>query len=175
MAVHEERKIDRELTRRSVLDVWRGWRRLSWPARRTYLAAASATPLFAASTRLLPLTRLLRLLSRAENPTPNGPATAAIVRRHVAAMSRVARHGPYRGECLSLSMALVWLLRLRRVRADLHLGVRLVDGRLDAHAWVEHDGLVLTDGQDVATRFARFWPAMQSTADAVVLMRRESP
>lgn len=50
----------------------------------------------------------------------------------------------------------MWLLRRRRVSADLRLGAQLRDGGFAAHAWVEHDGTVLNDRPDVGGRFASF-------------------
>lgn len=39
---------------------------------------------------------------------------------------------------------------------DLRIGVKLDQGRLDAHAWVEADGIPINDAPDVAQRFAAF-------------------
>jgi len=43
--------------------------------------------------------------------------------------------------------------RLRRMSASAHLSVRMTEGKLDAHAWVTHDGRVLSDSHSVSTEF----------------------
>jgi hypothetical protein len=39
---------------------------------------------------------------------------------------------------------------------ELRIGVRKSAGALEAHAWVEYQGLVLNDRDDVCQRFAAF-------------------
>jgi hypothetical protein len=67
-----------------------------------------------------------------------------------------ARHGPFRPTCLPQSLVLWWLLRRQRLAGELHIGVRPEPNRLEAHAWVEFQGLVLNDSENVARRFAPF-------------------
>jgi hypothetical protein len=67
-----------------------------------------------------------------------------------------ARHGLFRPTCLPQSLVLWWLLRRQRLTGKLHIGVRPEPNRLEAHAWVEFQGLVLNDSEDVARRFAPF-------------------
>ena len=71
-------------------------------------------------------------------------------------LRRARRYAPYTGNCLSQSLALLWLLKGRGVPASLCLGARLENGQLAAHAWVEHDGRVLNDTVDVRERFSAF-------------------
>lgn len=42
--------------------------------------------------------------------------------------------------CLPQSLALQALLRRQGLSAELRIGVRRADGKLQAHAWVEHAG-----------------------------------
>lgn len=55
----------------------------------------------------------------------------------------VARHFPFRTTCLENSFALYWLLRRNHIPATLRIGARKIDGRLEAHAWLESQGIVL--------------------------------
>jgi hypothetical protein len=48
---------------------------------------------------------------------------------------------------------LLWLLRERGVEARLRIGVRFIDRKLDAHAWVEWAGQPVNDRPDVAGTF----------------------
>jgi hypothetical protein len=45
------------------------------------------------------------------------------------------------------------------VACDLRLGVRREKDELQAHAWVERDGVALNDAPDVSRRYAAFQPA----------------
>ncbi len=72
------------------------------------------------------------------------------------AVAAAAHHAPYAATCLQRSLTLWWLLRRRRIAADLRIGVAQADGELRAHAWVEHAGIVLNDDADVGSRFAAF-------------------
>jgi len=67
-----------------------------------------------------------------------------------------ARRGLWRATCLPRALTLWRLLRHQGLRAELRIGVRKEAGLLDAHAWVEYDGLPLDDASDVAERYAAF-------------------
>lgn len=43
----------------------------------------------------------------------------------------------------------MWLARRRGIDADLRLGVRTITGRFESHAWVECEGVVLNDAENV--------------------------
>ena len=79
--------------------------------------------------------------------------TDAVVKEGSAAIARVRRYTPWSGRCLARALGLWWILRRRGVAASLHLGVRLKDRKLDAHAWVVHQGRVLADSDSVLTDF----------------------
>jgi hypothetical protein len=90
---------------------------------------------------------------------PANKDVAALVRegRAIARLvDAVARRGPYSATCLPRSLTLWWLLRRRGIDSYLRIGVRKEAGRLEAHAWVELQGLVLNDDTDVRKRFAAF-------------------
>jgi hypothetical protein len=58
----------------------------------------------------------------------------------VRAVRRARSYGPFRGNCLSQSLALLWLLRRSGHDGELRIGVKSDAGRLLSHAWVELDG-----------------------------------
>jgi hypothetical protein len=66
------------------------------------------------------------------------------------------RHGVCRANCLQRSLTLWWLLRGNGIRGELHIGTRKEGGRLDAHAWIETQGVVLNDSGDVRHRYEPF-------------------
>lgn len=126
--------------------------------RRTVMATALLAPLFAAGVRFLGLRRFRRMLRQpvqADSPVGGGDVLriANLVR---AACNRL----PLRVSCLTRSLLLQWLLEREGIRADLRIGVRLVDGGLQAHAWVEREGQPIGETAEVADTFLPFEGAL---------------
>jgi hypothetical protein len=71
-------------------------------------------------------------------------------------LDAASRRGIVRGNCLSRSIALWWLLRRRGIPAQLRIGARKIGNQLEAHAWVEVAGRAINDSDDVNTRYAPF-------------------
>lgn len=71
-------------------------------------------------------------------------------------LDAASRRGIVRGNCLSRSIALCWLLRRRGLPAQLRIGARKIGNQLEAHAWVEVAGRAINDSDDVQTRYAPF-------------------
>lgn len=71
-------------------------------------------------------------------------------------LDAASRRGIVRGNCLSRSIALSWLLRRRGIPAQLRIGARKIDSQLEAHAWIEVAGRAINDSDDVQTRYAPF-------------------
>ncbi|MGB6484583.1 MAG: lasso peptide biosynthesis B2 protein [Candidatus Acidiferrales bacterium] len=67
-----------------------------------------------------------------------------------------SRHGMVRGSCLSKSIILGHLLRRQGLDATVHVGGRKEGSSFEAHAWVELNGRVVNDSEDVRGRFAPF-------------------
>lgn len=93
---------------------------------------------------------------------------AATVEALARALMRSERHSPFPGTCLSRSLALQFLLARRGITSILRLGGRLVDGRLEAHAWVEYAGAVMGSPPDLATRFTTFDPVPSASPPRMV-------
>ena len=143
------------------------WRALSAAQRRTLLQAWLLLPVFWLGLHTLGLPRLQAKL--AAKPLPQRepdrpPLPLADVQALGEAVNKAARHTPFHTTCLSRSLVLVWLLRRRGVASDLRIGVRLVDGALDAHAWVECEGVPVNDLADIAQTFASFGDIVPLTA-----------
>lgn len=83
------------------------------------------------------------------------PAVADVMRaRSVARLVRAAaRYGPLRGNCLERAVATKWALARRDIEAEIRVGVRREEGRIEAHAWVECGGVVVDDDPDIRLRF----------------------
>jgi hypothetical protein len=75
--------------------------------------------------------------TRIESLRPARPRAAADC---VRAIQRARRYGVFRGNCLSQSLALLWLLRRAGHDASIQIGVKPSPGGMLAHAWVELRG-----------------------------------
>ena len=109
------------------------------------LTCAGPLVLAAIGLRLMPVSRLLRIAAR---PVGGSPASDVDIRALAVAVDRVARYLPG-ATCLAQSVALTWMLRGRGAPAEIRLGARSGSG-LDAHAWVECDGVPVTDPRGAA-------------------------
>jgi hypothetical protein len=117
------------------------WRALSRHQKWLTVESAALVALAAAAISIVGLQRLLAMAS----PGVRGRALdAAAIRERVTAIARAGRYVPG-GTCLAQSLALAWMLRRNGVAAAVRIGIRTADG-FDAHAWVESDGVALTEG-----------------------------
>lgn len=66
-------------------------------------------------------------------------------------MSSRSRHV---GPCLLESITLWRLLKCQGIDSRVRIGVQREAEKLEAHAWVECQGIVINDTADVANRFA---------------------
>lgn len=83
-------------------------------------------------------------------------ADASQIPRWVASVDRVTAQ-PRVPSCLDRSVFLWFVMRLHGVDGELRIGVSpAVGGRIDGHAWVEHEDIVVNDEPDVVERFAVF-------------------
>lgn len=135
----------------------RGLRRLgALPPRErnTLLLCSALLPVFWLGVRVLGLVRFQSLLERGSRHVRR-PATDEIkqMSRLVHTASRLAA---FMGTCLTRTLLLDWLLRQRGIVCDLRIGVRLAQGKLEAHAWLEYEGVPVNDKADVAREFAPF-------------------
>ena len=118
-------------------------------------------PLTALALRLMGLRRSQRIFLRfvLYNPvrkTDKFEATLTQALNISRLVGLAVRHGVCRANCLQRSLALWWLLRRNGIRSELHIGTRKVGRQLDAHAWIEIEGVVLNDSSDVRHRYEPF-------------------
>jgi len=118
------------------------------------VGAVVAVPVSLVLLRSLGYQRTIRLGKRL-SPEPSAHADTArrgqVTNRLVWVVDR-RLHLPT--TCLSRSLALWYLLRVQGVDSTIRIGVRAGGRPLDAHAWVELDGVVLNDLDDVGVRFS---------------------
>lgn len=135
---------------------WWRFRRLPAGEKQLFLTAALFLPLVRLGLEALGLKQVGVLLRRLLHAAPaaNSHDSLRQARRAARLVSVAARY--VGGTCLTQSLVLVWLLERRGIPAELRIGVRKGERGFEAHAWVELDGAVLNDGQDVTERFAAF-------------------
>ena len=68
-------------------------------------------------------------------------------------VSIAAGHGLYKATCLRRSLLVWWFLRGQGIQSRICFGVRKMDRQLEAHAWVEHQGVVVNDSERVREAF----------------------
>ena len=131
------------------------FRALSLVERRTLLVAAACMPVFWLGPRVLSLARFQARLQRQPVACCN-PMTLQEIQSLGELVNIAARYSLGPRVCLTRSLLLVWLLLRRGVKSQLRIGVRLTQGVLEAHAWVEHNGTPINDRRDVSAQFTSF-------------------
>ena len=150
--------------------LWERYRRLSKNERKDLARGLVLIPWAAVYVRLFGL----RELERAERDNGELNTAGGQTRNEQLAKARTAarmieaasRNGIARGNCLSKSVALWWLLKRKDISAELRIGARKAGRELEAHAWVELDGQILNDADDVRDSYAAFDGPMTSRAAA---------
>ena len=141
-----------------LLRHWREVRRLSWGERWLLIETLVLLPLLGLGMRLLGLRRLCATLAWLV-PAPGTAAAsepACLSQAHAVdnVVQRAAWHSPLGSTCLTRSLVLWWLLRRRGIAGEVCLGVSKEAEQFQAHAWVEYQGTVLNDDDQVRQRFA---------------------
>jgi hypothetical protein len=146
-------KILRALGRRSPLE------------RKLVVESAAVLLATRASLRIAGFRRWQNLLARntpAHMPQSEGKDFAgekrvAVSARTIAILGEaVAHHLPFQPTCLEKSLALWWLLRRHRIPANLRIGACKDGDVFEAHAWVESDGVILSESAADHNRFVPF-------------------
>lgn len=85
------------------------------------------------------------------------PQVSDLTPRATARLVRVAAHrGLYRAKCLEQSLVLRWLLRRQGIDAQIFFGARKENEQMQAHAWVEVDGVSLDEDANSHRSFSPF-------------------
>jgi transglutaminase superfamily protein len=107
---------------------------------------------------LLPWRGFAKSMTIAHNVTPLPPTPE----RLEWSVKMASRAVPY-ATCLTQALALHRLLARHGHCSVIQVGVRNVDGRFLAHAWVEHEGRMFLGTSENIACYSRFftWPAPQ--------------
>ena len=112
----------------------RGWSRYDWIL---LIEAWMALLVARLAIRYWRFQKVLKRLQQTTHPSAERTATKPVVR----AVQRAARLHPIPMRCLPQATALSWMLVRRGQPCEFVIGAKLESGTLDAHAWVEQDGI----------------------------------
>jgi hypothetical protein len=136
---------------------WERFKQLTFTEMRLILSAFFLLPFLNFLLRVIGYTRLYHLIESLTPIAEELPMTSRslqISKSIAHAVNIGANHGVYRATCLRRSLLVFWYLRSFNMACKIRFGVRLVNGDLEAHAWVEWQDIVINDERDVIERFS---------------------
>jgi hypothetical protein len=148
-----------------MLEPLRRFKNLPPGARGLFLRAALLLPLISLGLRTRGFRstqlRLQKCLPKIVSGTAISPPSAVDARVELTArMVMSAAHRAFRkATCLEKSLALWGLLGRQGIASSVRIGARKFGERLEAHAWVECDGIALNEPEEMH----RHYPAFDET------------
>lgn len=143
-----------------MMGAWNRFRNLSNRQRRDFFRALYLLPLAGILLRVRNFQSVQRSLAlhreRKHGNTDDGSARLQEARSAAHMIHAASRYGLAKGNCLSRSLALCWLLQRHGIAADLRAGGKRVDDTFEAHAWVEVAGVAVNDGEEATGSYSRF-------------------
>ena len=138
----------------------RRYRALDAESRALFWRAVRLLPHIAISLRLRGYARTEASLQARLITHPGGvlkePVVAVAISK-TARMVRSASHfGPFQATCLAQSLALWLLLQQQGIASTIKIGVRKNVNHVEAHAWVERDGVAINETDAVHQHYASF-------------------
>ncbi len=120
-----------------------------------HLTFAVGSRLTRLSLRTLGFPRTITALDSVPRPFSHATTSPAEAVRWANEIDRVSQR-PYGATCLDRSVFLWFAMRQRGLDGQIRIGVVFDDDRLDGHAWVELDGVVVNDDRNVAEQYVVF-------------------
>ncbi|HKV61930.1 MAG TPA: lasso peptide biosynthesis B2 protein [Candidatus Acidoferrum sp.] len=148
--------------------MWERLRRFSAlerPAQTLFLRALILLPLVALSLRWRGF-RTTHAALQTSLSNDDEKCDSALVSKQAALAAHMVnaadRHGFVHPSCLVKSMTLWWLLGRRRIHSQLRIGIRKVNDKFEAHAWVERAGAALNEPDEHHHHYAAFDAALST-------------
>lgn len=133
------------------------YKALDSQTQRIFRRAAVLLPLVRTSLRLRGYNKTYASLQKRLTPAGGEPADALAQLQSTCRMVRAAVYYSFaKFTCLEESLTLWYLLCQRGIPARLRLGVRKDDGKFEAHAWVEYNGVALNQPEALHRHYAAF-------------------
>jgi len=148
-----------------MLESLRRFNALERPAQLLFLRALAMLPLVSLSLRLRGFQPTRTTLQKSLSPSNEqvGADSADQLVYLTACMVQAAdRHGLTHPSCLTKSLTLWWLLGRQGITSRLRIGIRKENGRLEAHAWVEREGIALNEPEERHRHYSAFDAALAS-------------
>ena len=142
-----------------MLENLQRFRALERPAQTLFLRALVALPLVALSLKCRGFDKTRATLQKmfsCANSELNSGFSKKRARLVAHAVNSADRHGLAHFSCLTKSLTLWWLLGRQGISSHLRIGVRKENNRLEAHAWLERDGLVVSEPEEQHRHYAAF-------------------
>jgi len=144
--------------------LWR-FSALERPAQTLFLRALVMLPLVGLSLKFRGFEATRSTLRKGLLPTIQ-QADSDFLNRQVSLTAHMVnaadRHGLVHPSCLVKSLTLWWLLGRQGITSELRVGVRKEGGNLEAHAWVEREGIALNEPEERHHHYAAFDAALAS-------------
>jgi hypothetical protein len=148
-----------------MLESLRRFSALERPAQMLFLRALAMLPLVSLSLRLRgfqPTRSTLQrtLARRTPQADPDSLKMKMALTAHM--VNAADRHGLVHPSCLAKSLTLWWLLGRQGITSRLRIGIRKENDQLEAHAWVEREGVALNEPEERHHHYAAFDAALAS-------------
>jgi hypothetical protein len=142
----------------NLQESWAKLFQLTWRERWILLQAIVFLPIIVAGLHCMNFQRLSSILVRFS--PMSGEVCRDTAMQQAAATTHLvqvaASRTPFKITCLVRSTALWFLLRRQGIGSEIRIGVNQQGGKFKAHAWVESNGIVLNDRNDIHNQFAAF-------------------
>ncbi len=148
-----------------MLESLRRFSALERSAQMLFLRALAMLPLASLSLKLRGFGPTRSTLQR--NLSPSIPQMESVSLSKQAALTAhmvnaADRHGLVHPSCLAKSLTLWWLLGRQGITSRLRIGIRKENGKLEAHAWVEREGIALNEPEEQHHHYAAFDASLAS-------------
>lgn len=134
-------------------------------AQRLFLRAVLMLPVVSLRLKLRGFQSTQAALQKTLTPA-NAPKESDILNMRAALTARMVnaadRHGLVHSTCLAKSLTLWWLLGRQGIASQLRIGIRKDREKLEAHAWVECEGIALNEPEEHHRHYAAFDASLAS-------------
>jgi transglutaminase superfamily protein len=147
---------------KSSLPMWerlRRFRALEQPAQKLFLSAALLLPFVSLQLKIRGFVATRAMLEsrlKTRELTQDNAGIEARTARTVRMVLAAKRYAWGKASCLEESIVLWYLLGRQGIESALRIGIRKDDGKFDAHAWVERDGVALNQPDAHHEHYAAF-------------------
>jgi len=94
---------------------------------------------------MVPFRKIVRILGRSLDADDEATYITSVRPQRIrAAIRRASSFAPWRTKCFEQALAGKFMLSYRRMPSSVFFGVNKKEGGLNAHAWLESEGIIIT-------------------------------